>query len=144
MSPAVSDDGTLTKDCALNRWNNLLVEATDKLGASLRSPADYQQQLADAGYQNVTLREYKWPSNPWPKDPRHKEIGKRKAQDFVSTFANGETGAWTQMNFLQGLQGLSLMSFGAGLGWSAAEVETLLVDVRKDIRNRNIHAYWPV
>jgi hypothetical protein len=48
------------------------------------------------------------------------------------------------MNVLQGLQALSLMSFGAGLGWSAAEVEALLIDVRKDIQNRNIHAYWPV
>lgn len=75
MSPAVSDDGTLKEDSALKRWNNLLVEATDKLGASLRSPGDYKQQLADAGYQNVTLREYKWPTNPWPKDPKHKEIG---------------------------------------------------------------------
>jgi hypothetical protein len=36
------------------------------------------------------------------------------------------------------------MLFTNVLGWSAADVEAFLVGVRKDLRNRNIHAYWPV
>jgi hypothetical protein len=35
------------------------------------------------------------------------------------------------------------MLFTNVLGWSAAEVETFLVDVRKDLKNRNTHGYWP-
>jgi hypothetical protein len=58
--------------------------------------------------------------------------------------ADWEIGAWTSENILSGLQGISLMLFTNVLGWSAADVETFLVGVRKDLKNRNIHAYWPV
>jgi hypothetical protein len=58
--------------------------------------------------------------------------------------ANKQTGAWTQANLLQALQALSIMSFTKGLGWSLVEVETFLVQVRKDVKNRDIHAYCPM
>jgi len=45
---------------------------------------------------------------------------------------------------LQALQALSLMLFTNVLGWSVPEVEVLLAGVRKDLRNKQIHAYWPV
>jgi hypothetical protein len=45
---------------------------------------------------------------------------------------------------MDALQALSYMSFTNGLGWTTADVEVLLVDVRKDIKNRNIHSYWPM
>jgi hypothetical protein len=51
------------------------VAASDKLGASMASPKDYRQQLLDAGFQDVVDLEYKWPTNTWPKDARHKEMG---------------------------------------------------------------------
>lgn len=31
-----------------------------------------------------------------------------------------------------------------GLGWSREEVEVFLADVRKDLRNTDIHAYFPM
>ena len=31
-----------------------------------------------------------------------------------------------------------------GVSWSRADVEVFLVDVRKDLKNRKIHAYWPI
>lgn len=31
-----------------------------------------------------------------------------------------------------------------GLGWSNEEVQVLLAGVRKDLRDTNIHAYWPM
>jgi hypothetical protein len=144
VNPLVSDDGTL-EGTHLLRWNTLLVEATDNLGVSLRSPKDYKQQLTDAGYKNVTQVEFKWPTNPWPKDPKHKELGKAEDRGFCSKqSADGQSGAWTMENLLQAVQALSLMSFTAGLGWSVVEVETLLALVRKDLKNRDIHAYWPM
>ncbi|KAJ4315837.1 hypothetical protein N0V84_008171 [Fusarium piperis] len=33
---------------------------------------------------------------------------------------------------------------GGGLGWSNEELEVFLPAVRKDIRNLNIHSYWPM
>lgn len=87
----------------------------------------YKQQMIDAGYQNVTQVEYKWPMNSWPKDKKYKQLG-----------------AWVCENMNQALQALSLMAFTHGLGWSAAETELLLMEVRKDFKNRSMHAYWPM
>ena len=36
------------------------------------------------------------------------------------------------------------MSFTNGLGWSVAEVEVLLGQVRQEMKNRDIHAYYPM
>jgi hypothetical protein len=77
LNPLQSDDGTLKEDSALLKWNNLLVEASDKLGPSLRSALHYKQQLTDAGFEDVTQIEFKWPLNPWPRDAKYKELGKR-------------------------------------------------------------------
>ncbi|KAK4156297.1 Phosphoethanolamine N-methyltransferase [Chaetomidium leptoderma] len=125
--PLTCDDGTFSDDCPLAKWNRHLGEASGKLGASMTSAAEYKQQMIDAGFQDVVQVTYKWPINTWPLDARHKEIG-----------------TWTSLNINSGLQGVTLMLFTSILGWTTDEVETFLVGVRKDLKNRNIHAYWPV
>ena len=45
-------------------------------------------------------------------------------------------------NFGGGVQGLSMALFTRGLGWSVQEVETFLVDVRKDMKDTKIHGYY--
>ncbi|KAK3905094.1 hypothetical protein C8A05DRAFT_31090 [Staphylotrichum tortipilum] len=127
INPIQSDDGTLKDDSAILRWNRMLVVASEKLGASLNSGRSYKQQLLDAGFEDVTQVEYKWPLNAWPKDAKYKELG-----------------TWTFVNMISGIQAVSLMLFTNILGWSAEEVEVLLVDVRKEAKNKDIHAYWPV
>jgi hypothetical protein len=51
---------------------------------------------------------------------------------------------WTYENLGVGASGLSLALFTRALGWSADQVEVFLVDVRKAMRNKAIHSYWPV
>lgn len=56
---------------------------------------------------------------------------------------------WVYENTLEGLHALSAAIFmrpkdEGGLGWSEVEVEVLLAGVRNDLRNTNIHAYWPM
>ncbi|KAK3321507.1 S-adenosyl-L-methionine-dependent methyltransferase [Cercophora scortea] len=126
LNPLICDDGTLPADCALVKWNHLFVEASIKLGASLISVRDYEKQLVEAGFINVEKVEFKWPINSWPKDKKYKELG-----------------SWVYENILEGLQALSLMLFTNVLGWTPEELEVFLVDVRKDLKNRSIHAYWP-
>jgi hypothetical protein len=77
LSPLKSDDGTLKEDSALLRWNQLLVQASDKLGPSLESAHHYESQLKEAGFEDVTKIEFKWPLNSWPRDARYKELGNR-------------------------------------------------------------------
>lgn len=143
-NPLVSDDGTFPEDSALMKWNRLWHEASVKVGAPLDSAKRYKQQLVDAGYQNVKQEEYKLPLNTWPKDPKYKEIGESQLRSSLGPFADLHLGAWNCFNLNSGLQALSLMLFTAVLGWQAIEVETFLVDVRKDLKNRAFHVYWPV
>lgn len=75
INPLYCDDGTLTEDLALTRWNKLLLEASIKLGVPLNGGLEYKKQLEDAGFVNVVEHKYKWPINDWPKDPNAKMIG---------------------------------------------------------------------
>lgn len=42
------------------------------------------------------------------------------------------------------LEGFSMAPFTRVLGWTREEVELFLVDVRKEMKNPQIHAYWPM
>jgi len=55
--------------------------------------------------------------NPWPKDRKLKELR-----------------MWEITNFLEGLERFSMTPFTKVLGWSRAELDVFLVDVRKDIK----------
>ena len=122
-----SDDDTVTPSTPLLKWGELMIQAYRKLGHVAESAISYKQQMEEAGFVDVVEVVHKWPSNTWPKDPEHKEIG-----------------MWNYMNILQGLQGFTMAPFTRGLGWSPAQVEVFLVDVRKDLKDRKIHAYWPI
>lgn len=88
MVPMRCDDGTLDEDSALQRWSKLLLEATIKLGSPYDSALRYKQQLIEAGFQDVVEVEYKWPTNGWPRDRHHKEIGMSDRRDLKQGPAN--------------------------------------------------------
>lgn len=78
-----------------------------------------------AGFEDVTEVKIKLPSSPWAKDKRLKLIG-----------------AFEMHGLLQGVSGMSLRMFNRAFGWSQAEIELFLVDVRRDTRNINYHTYY--
>jgi hypothetical protein len=45
---------------------------------------------------------------------------------------------------MDGMQAISIAALTRGLGMTSAEVEALLVGVRKDLKNHRIHCYTPV
>lgn len=51
-------------------------------------------------------------------------------------------GMWNLENTTPALEGFSMALFTRVLGWSKEEVETFLIDVRKEMKNPKIHAYW--
>lgn len=53
-------------------------------------------------------------------------------------------GFWCNHNIAGELSGLSMVLFTRGLGWSAEEVEVFLASVRSDMKDRRIHAWWPM
>jgi hypothetical protein len=148
--PLLSDDGTLTKNSALCKWSDLLHDIFTKNGRPMDSALKYKDQLEAAGFVDVNIVKRKWPLSRWPKDPKHKQIGKLAPLRIpYEQLLKVLTGIWAQQNTLDALAALSLAVFTrpdgqGGLGWSKEEVEIFLADVRKDIKNVNIHSYWPM
>ena len=111
----------------MKRCWDLMVEATIKLGVDARNPRHYDEWMREAGFIHVHTEIVKWPVNGWPTNQKENTLGR-----------------WTHANVLQGIQGFALGLLTRVLGWSVEEVELLLMDVRKDLQNTNIHAYWPL
>jgi len=125
--PMEYNDDTHPKASPVETWNDLILEATTKLGQPADWATGYKKQLIEAGFENVTEVMYKWPQNRWPKDPKLKELG-----------------MWMLENFTSGLSGLSMALFTRGLGWTKNELEVFLVEVRKSMRDTRIHGYYPI
>lgn len=73
--PFQCDDESMTKDSALKKWAELILEGTTKIGRPINSAKYYQQQLESAGFVNIVEQKFVWPTNRWPKDKNMKEIG---------------------------------------------------------------------
>lgn len=127
LFPIQSDDTSLHEDHTILKWAKLLVEGSVKLGRPLTDAKQHKQRLLDAGFINVEEKMFKWPTNTWPKDKKHKEVG-----------------LWTLANIDGGLEGLSMALLTRGCGWTKEEVLAFLTGVRRDLRNPRIHAYWPM
>ncbi|EXJ92136.1 hypothetical protein A1O3_00686 [Capronia epimyces CBS 606.96] len=122
-----SDDGTLSEDSALAKWAAYMLHASVNVGSPLNSVESVKSLMIDAGFVDVVQHRYYWPQNSWPADPKLKKIG-----------------IWTYHDFTCSLSGISMALFTRGLGWTVPELETFLIDVRKDMKNTSIHAYWPM
>ncbi|KAK5651806.1 hypothetical protein OQA88_11674 [Cercophora sp. LCS_1] len=125
--PPLSDDGTLKPNSPLSRWAEYGLECGRLMERELDSATKYKRQLEEAGFVGVVERGFKWPVNGWARDPKLKELGH-----------------WAEANFVEGLYGMSVAGFTRFLGWGIEELESFLVDVKKEIGNRRVHAYWPV
>jgi len=123
--PVANDDNTMTPDHHVYKWTYLVLEASKRIGQSFENPPQYSEWMREAGFVNVQHMVYKWPTNSWPKDKKHKTLG-----------------LWTLANLLDGLEGFSLALFTRILGWQAEEVQAFLVGVREDVKNRQIHNYY--
>ncbi|EWZ29091.1 hypothetical protein FOZG_17197 [Fusarium oxysporum Fo47] len=122
-----SDDGTLTEAHALSKWCKLLREAAVKLGRPYIPTKDLKGIMDKVGFTSIVETRFKWPSNRWPKDKKYKELG-----------------AWNNENTNLVLESITLSPLTRGLDWTMEEVNVLLVDVRKELNDPNIHAYWPI
>ena len=124
--PIRADDGTMD-GTSWEQWVSKFMEAMKKAGLQYLAPEYYEQWAKEAGFVNVVRQYFKWPQNPWPKDPFLKDLGR-----------------WHLVNTLDGLYGFTVRLFTGVLGMSTEEVEVFLVKVRKDIMDRRIHSYWPM
>ncbi|KAL0778617.1 hypothetical protein CaCOL14_004875 [Colletotrichum acutatum] len=121
------DDGTLTADHAAWQWADKLDECFKILGRPFVNVPSLIPILKEAGFVDVTMVPFKWPVGPWAKDPHYKELGE-----------------WALENSSQGLEAWTMAALTRALDWSNAEVQALLAQVRKDLKDRSIHHYTPI
>ncbi|KAH7152756.1 S-adenosyl-L-methionine-dependent methyltransferase [Dactylonectria macrodidyma] len=122
-----SDDGSLAPDSALLQCAQLLQQASEKFGRAYQDIPSLVNIMKEIGFVDVVIETFKWPNNPWPKDKRLTELG-----------------AWVFENFSGGLEGITLAPLTRAHGWSPHTVRIFLVDVRKALGDKNIHAYMPI
>lgn len=119
-------DGSLV-GTTLERWNECVIEGVRRMGKNALACAKYKSQMQDAGFVQVTEKKFALPGNAWAKGDDQKMLGTMQME-----------------NILNGLHGFSIGLFTKMLGMSVEEVELMLVDVRKDLRNTKIHFYYIV
>jgi hypothetical protein len=117
----------MPEDCELSKLGQLFVEASRNLGRRLDVAPKYKDMMEKAGFTGIVEKRFKWPTNPWPRDKKYKDIG-----------------AGTLVNVDGGLEGLVMALFTRGLKWTPEETVVFCAAVRKQLRDRNIHAYFPM
>merc|ERR1712093_460683 len=120
-------DDTMPEDSALKKWAGLILDGTRTIGRPIDSAKKYKEQLEKAGFVNVVEQKFTWPQNRWPKEKKMKEIG-----------------AWSLENMAPSLEGFSMALFTRVFNWTKEEVEIFLVDVRKEMKDTKVHAFWPI
>ncbi|KAF4537576.1 Tam domain methyltransferase protein [Lasiodiplodia theobromae] len=121
------DDGTMAPDYPFAEWTRTHDAAAMNLGRPLRIANKMKRWYEEQGFVDVREEVFKLPINPWPKDPQMKMLGR-----------------FSENSLLEGIQAFSLAWFHRGLGWTKDEIEVYLVQVRKAISDRNVHAYHKV
>lgn len=123
----LSDDGTLLPDAPLARFSSLIREACMIFGRPFVDLPWLRDVMIELGFEDVALTAYKWPSNPWPKDPLYKKLGQ-----------------WNYYNFADASEAMALAPLTRAHQWTREEALVFCGAVRKDIRDTSIHAYTPM
>ncbi|CZS99478.1 related to methyltransferase [Rhynchosporium agropyri] len=124
LSPDHSLEGS-----ALATWANKVKAAFGSRGIDLTSASRCTNDLETAGFEDIHQKEFIWPVGRWPRDPKLKSLG-----------------SWCKENILDMLFAMSIVPFTEHYqqSMSVEEVELLLVQVRKDLQNPEMHAYLQI
>ncbi|KAH8651931.1 S-adenosyl-L-methionine-dependent methyltransferase [Tricladium varicosporioides] len=118
------DDGTMPADWPFLDWMKHSNEAAMESGRPLIIAHKLKRWYEAVGFVDVQEKVFKLPLNPWPKDKHLKTLGEMY-----------------EHNWLSGLQGFTMAPFSRILNWNKNEIEVYLVNVRKGISDRRVHAY---
>ncbi|KAK5657392.1 hypothetical protein OQA88_2962 [Cercophora sp. LCS_1] len=120
-----SQDGSLTKENAMVKMMDGLMEACEKIGRTLDPAPSIEGWVKDAGFEKVGVRRFPLPIGAWPKDARLKEVGTLMG-----------------VNFTEGVEAFTAALFGDVLGWSKEEVSVLNASVRNAVKKGDAHAIF--
>lgn len=121
-----TDDNTIPPDGHMAIWEKEWGLGMSKIGLTGHCNPDLvMQQMRNAGFINVTLKNFKIPLGKWPKDKTLKEAG-----------------IFAQVMMIENLYGMSAKLFVDVLGWNLDEFEVLLAKSRQEIKRSDIHSYY--
>ncbi|KAK7442183.1 TAM domain methyltransferase [Colletotrichum acutatum] len=127
MFPLMCRDDTMTDDFKPFEWTKLVMEAAATMGRPVNVAASFKQMLEDAGFVDVEEKKAIWPYNPWPKDPKLKELG-----------------LWAQASAGSGIEAASMALFTRVLNWTKEKATVFIAEVRNEHKKIGVHAYYDV
>ena len=120
-----SEDGSYKDDLPISKWATTLLNACRDFGRDPCPGPKIEGMVKEAGFENVTVQRFRLPIGPWPRDKHLKTIG-----------------SWNLVQVEEGLEGFTLRLFTQMLKWDPKEVQVLLANVRKNLRDPKIHAQY--
>lgn len=119
-----SDDDTLDKDSGYVELCQTFMDIGEAIGADADVPRRYKRYMLEQGFEDVEEIVFKVPTSEWPKDKRLKKIG-----------------ALERLNLLEGGEAFLLRGFTKEFGRSRAEMEVMLMRMRKELMANKFHSY---
>jgi hypothetical protein len=138
------DSKHYARDESINEGNrvlqlyNLQTEALSKVGRKLDVGDDIEEFLKQAGFQNVTHRRWPVPLGGWPKN-KTLVWNYREQECVADILLQKRIGVLRFLQFESGLESSSLKPLCKVLKWTRAELELLLMGVRKDLKRKEVH-----
>ncbi|KAK4138102.1 S-adenosyl-L-methionine-dependent methyltransferase [Trichocladium antarcticum] len=120
----LSDDDTISPDWPFKWWSDDFISSSRNANRQTEVAGDLKDYLREVGFVDVHETVFKLPIGAWPKETRAKHLGM----------------LW-QRNILEGLSAFSLGFFNRFLGRSPEQIELSLVEVRRSLYDRKVHAY---
>lgn len=139
------DDGTLPPDSDLAKWGPMFLKVAAKSGKKLDTIDTFKSKIEAAGFTNIHEKVYKLPFGEWTKNPVLREAGKfnrLQLREGMEGYAMYAAPCYSRyFCTLLTVTRYLLTKFGDPEPWSPEEVQVLLAKVRKDMDNKDYHAY---
>jgi hypothetical protein len=122
-----SEDNALPLNSPLKQWSSLGIQAAFNSGHPFGLYHRCTDFIRQAGFVDVHEEVRKWPVGAWPRDQQLKEGGSVNLEHWSA-----------------GMEGYTMYlftNFGVPTPWSKEEVQVLLAQARKDLRNPRHHLY---
>ncbi|KAK7968704.1 hypothetical protein PG988_007777 [Apiospora saccharicola] len=126
MIPADAASEVTWPVSSMARWIELVCEGINLVGRDLRVVKHYERWLIETGFVDVKQKVLFSPTNPWPLDPKDREIGYYFEEDIV-----------------QGLEGVGMKALQLK-GMTLEEIRALTELAKQDIMNRQLRLYTPL
>jgi SAM-dependent methyltransferase len=111
----------------LRTWNQYMIEGVRKIGKDPLAAVNLKQWMKEAGFVNVTEKNFSVPANTWAKGEEQKIRGMMMSNNLSEVAGGITTKIMTEV-----------------YGWSWEKVEVFLTDVRAGLKDKSLHGYVPV